>query len=445
MKLHSPTRRQFLESTAATTSLAAIAWPGSQTIAEPRAANERLRVGLIGCGWLPDIKRQGRGMALGRQVTPLADLVAICDVDRIALDFGNQRLTSGKAALHEDYRDMLEQEDLDAVIIASPDHWHAKMSIDAMRAGLDVYCEKPATLTIAEGRQMAEVARETKRILQVGTQQRTENNQRFAKAVAMVRAGRIGRLQQIHIGLDAGNVGGPFETSAPPKHFNWDLWLGPAPECDYLRERTHWTFRWWFEYAGGKLTDWGAHHVDIAHWAMNLPDGTGPTRIAGNGEFQMPYKDGYAVRDDMYNTPSTFAVRCDFPDDVQMTLDSGRNGITFTGSEGRFFVNRNTLEGKPVDDLKNNPLPADSLEQLYGGQPPKSHMQNFLDCVRTRRQPVSDIGSHHAAITTCHLANLALRLQRPLQWNAAEERFVDDAQADTFLARPARAGYEIEA
>lgn len=300
---------------------------------------------------------------------------------------------------------------------------------------------------------MADAAAATGRVLQVGTQQRTEVGGRFAQAIAMVRDGRIGNVHTIRIGVDEGLSGGPFAKTASPPTLDFDRWLGPAPEADYIKERTHWTFRWWFEYAGGKLTDWGAHHVDIAQWAIDQLH-TGPTVIEGTGTFLQPLENGMATRDDTYNTPVTFEVACRFEKvpkhgQVDLVVHSGENGILFEGDKGRFFVNRGKLTGTPVEELATRPLPEGAVEALYrelpfGGGRPTSHMQHFVDCVKSRATPISDIESHQRTITTCHLANLALRLGRPLRWNATKERFINDREADSFLSREPRAGFETK-
>ncbi|WP_339612518.1 Gfo/Idh/MocA family oxidoreductase [uncultured Rubinisphaera sp.] len=441
---HLLTRRDVLGATAG--ALAAACTYGLRADEKPaskRSALEQPRIALLGAGWRPDIKRNGRGIAIGKQAVQHAEMGIVCDVDSDAVAYACQTICQGDSQISDDYRKALESDDIDAVIIATPDHWHAKMSIEAMLAGKDVYCEKPATVTINEGRLMADVVKKTGRILQVGTQQRTESDHRFATAVALVQEGRIGKLQRIVIGVDPGNIGGPFQTSSPPPELNWNIWQGPAAEHDYIRERTHWTFRWWYEYAGGKLTDWGAHHVDIAQWAIGQLD-SGPSRVRGQGVFHVPYENGYPTRTDTFNTPSTFDVQCQFPDDITMVINSGENGILFEGTEGRFFVNRGKLTGLPVERLKKDPLPKDYLERIYDGPPPDSHMANFFDCIKTRKQPVSDMASHQRTITTCHLANLTLRLGRELQWNPETETFINDSEADRFITRKARPGFEIQ-
>lgn len=444
-------RRSFLG--AAGGSLAAAVYVRESSGQEDRLANARPQVAVLGAGWRPDIKRVGRGVAIGRQAAKYSDVVALAEVDSVAAEYANAKVCGGEAQVYEDYRDLLERSDIDAVIVGAPDHWHAKMSIDAMRAGKDVYCEKPATVTVAEGRQMSDVVAETGRVLQVGTQQRTDNHRTFAKAIAIVRSGRLGRVHTIRVGVDEGLQGGPFKKTAPPKHFSWDLWQGPAAERDYIAERTHWTFRWWVEYAGGKLTDWGAHHVDIAQWAIQKLD-SGPTTVSGTGSFLQPLENGRPTRDDVYSTPTTFNVTCRFEDvpeygSVEVVLHSGDNGILIIGDEGRIFVNRGRLSGRPIEELANNPLSEDAIDAVYrelpwGGPRVERHMSHFFDSVKSRQTPVSDMETHHRSITTCHIANLALRLGRPLQWDAAKERFVDDAAADAFLKREYREGYEIK-
>lgn len=405
--------------------------------------NDRPTFGLIGAGWQPDTKRRGRGIAIGGQATNFADVSVICELDSVAALYANQKIAGGKAQLVDDYRRVLDNQEIDAVLIATPDHWHAKIAIEAMRAGKDVYCEKPVAVTIEEGKWLRGVAKETGKVFQVGTQQRTEYDQRFLKAIAMVRDGRIGKLKRIHIGLGNGWKGGPFQTTTPPETLNWERWLGPAPMTAYIKERTHRTFRWWFEYAGGQLCDWGAHHVDIAQWAIGQENG-GPIAVQGTAELNQPLKGGVPTRSDTYNTPINFSVTCKFPGDVEMLIDASRNGITFQGDEGRFFVNRGTLEGKPVDALRDSPLDEDAIRKIYRGKEPTSHMENFVDCLVSRELPISDISTHHRVLTTCHLANMTLRVGRTLRWDADSEQIIGDDEASSLMSRNYRKGYEID-
>ncbi|TWT93024.1 Gfo/Idh/MocA family protein [Neorhodopirellula pilleata] len=449
-------RRVFLaRSTLAyvSTSVAYTCWAAGGNHVNANDKNDRPKVALIGAGWQPDKRRRGRGLEIGKQATAHADLVAICEVDSVAAKFAHQTLTQGRCELLSDYRQIIDRDDIDAVLIATPDHWHAKIAIEAMRSGKDVYCEKPASLTIDEGIQMRAAVKETGRVMQIGTQQRSEYNSRFLTAIAMVRDGRLGKLQRIRIGLGPGWRGGPFQASSPPPTLDWNQWLGPAPMADYRPERTHRTFRWWYEYAGGQLADWGAHHVDIAQWAIGH-DNHGPISVTATGDLNQPLNNGMPTRADMYNTPVGFSVRCVFPanpnvvasdgDTIEMLIDDGRNGIIFEGDRGRFFVNRATLEGTLVDELAEQPLPADAIEKLTGSSDRVSHMQNFFDCMRSRQTPIAPIESHHRTISTCHLANLSVRLGRELKWDAKNEQFIGDEMANSMLSRHSRSGFEIE-
>jgi len=361
------------------------------------------------------------------------------------------------------------------VVIATPDHWHTKIAIEAMRAGKDVYCEKPLTLTIEEGRHIVQAVAETGRVFQVGSQQRS--GPRFQQAVALLRAGRIGNTKRITCAIEGSPTSAALPVTSPPSELNWNRWLGPAPFVEYRTSptlpdvddygsefpysRCHAHFRWWYEYAGGKLTDWGAHHVDIAMWALDKSDGEiGQLTIEPlNVKHPVEFVDGYPMSDDRFNTATEFHVRVTFADGVELDIvndasDLGfENGILFQGSEGRFFVNRGRLTGKPVEDLAANPLPTSTFDSIYGGLGAKEmdpdersveHMQNFVECVKSRATPISDVASHHRHLSVCHAANVALRLGRKLMFDPSVERFVDDEQANKFLARQPRAGFEID-
>ncbi len=432
------TRREFLSSAAIAAGYLAL--PAGRTFAdETKSPNARPRVGAIGVG--------GRGTAIANAAKKHGDIVAVCDVDRGHADKFNHDACHGKAAVSQDYRKLLDRGDVDVVTIGTPDHWHTKICLDAMRAGKDVYCEKPLTLTIDEGKQLCRAVTATKRVLQVGTQQRSEFANRFLTAVALVHAGRIGKVKRVTCQINDGPAGGPFPKSQPvPPGLDWDLWLGQAPKVGYMKERCHWAFRWWYEYSGGKLTDWGAHHVDIAQWAIGM-DAAGPATVeAVKAQLPVPLAHGMPTRDDSYNTVTTFDVRCHFPNGVEVVITStGENGITFEGETGKFFVNRGKLTGPPVDELKSRPLPDDAIIKLRKGKKPSSHMANFIECCRDRSQPASDVFSHHRALTTCHLANIAIRLGRKLTWDATAEQVVGDAEANSFQRRDQRKGFETNA
>jgi predicted dehydrogenase len=397
----------------------------------PREKVQRLGIGAIGLRY--------QGTVIAHKAAMYGDVVAVCDVDKNVRDPIKAAFGSTPKD-YEDYRQLLDDKNVDVVTIGTPDHWHTKMVIDACRAGKDVYCEKPLTLTIDEGKQLRRAVQETGRVVQVGSWQRSDH--RFRQAVEMVRQGRIGRLTSVDVVLGKNVVGGPFAQRPVPLNFNWDLWQGQTPDVPYLAERSHYTFRWWYAYSGGQMTDWGAHHLDIAQWAINDL----PVSIDGRATFPQT-TDGYNVAIDF---EATYRYR----NDVVMTVrDTGRNGILFTGEQGRIFVNRGSLEGKPVEQLASEPLGREDWKvyDFDNLQRPEragkldaivNHMGNFFDCVQSRRQPVSDIESQHRSVSTCHLGNISMRLGRKLQWNPDQEQFVDDNEADGWLRRDQRSGFE---
>ncbi len=437
-------RRDFLRVSAASPLLLPLVATAGRTMAdETRAKNDRPRLGLIGAG--------GQGSGVARGASRFGDFLAVCDVDKRHAERAREQkdIGKGKADVYEDYRKVLDRKDVDAVIIGTPDHWHTKICIDAMKAGKDIYCEKPLTLTIDEGKTLCRVAKETGRVVQVGTQQRSEHNRVFLLAVALVRSGRIGQIKRVTAAIGGGPTGGPFPKEKPPGELNWDMWLGQAPKVDYIKRRCHNDFRWWYEYSGGKLTDWGAHHVDIGQWAIGMED-SGPTSIeVVKGVLPVDYKDGLPTADDRYNTTTEFLVKATFANDVEMHIrHDTENGVTFQGTGGRIFVTRDRIDlsGGAVAALYRDPVPESLLVELRKGKRVDGHMANFFECVRDRAVPVSDVWTHHRALTTCHLANIAIRLGgRKLTWDPAKEEIVGDSEANAWQSRLQRSGYEITA
>lgn len=465
------TRRDFFKATAVGAAGIGLSyWIGGKARGDgpAKGKNDQPTIGYIGTG----IRYHED---LGHTAVKFGPCAAICDVDSVQAGRGLQVAFDEHRALnrplqvdlYEDYRKLLDRDDIDAVVIATPDHWHTKIAIDAMRAGKDVYCEKPLTLTIREGQQMLQAIDETKRVVQVGTQQRTEFDHMFANAVAMIADGRIGKLERITCAIGPARTCESLPAVAPPKSLNWELWQGQTPAVDYRQGplgdatgygaghplgRTHHYFRWWYEYSGGKMTDWGAHHVDIAGWALRQTrENLGKLKIETlSVNHPVPMKDGYPTEADRFNAAVNFDVRATLDDGVELRIrdDASKdlgfdNGILFEGDKGRFFVNRGKLTGKPVEELKSRPLPEDALAKLYGCEPPSSHLANFFECMNTRKTPISDVASHHQAISICHAVNIAMRLGRTVTYDAVAEDFVDDPQASGFVARPQRKGYEI--
>lgn len=398
----------------------------------PRSPLERARIGAIGLRY--------QGTVITEKARAHGDIVALCDVDRHVRE--QARASFGSTAkIFEDYQELLKQQDVDVVLIGTPDHWHSKMVIDACSAGKHVYCEKPLTLTIDEGKVVRKATQSAKGTIQVGSWQRSDH--RFRLAVEMVRSGRIGQLQTVEVVLGKNEVGGPFDQYPIPKHFNWNLWQGQTPDVPYIPERSHYTFRWWHEYSGGQMTDWGAHHVDIAQWAINSL----PVEISGTGKFP-DVKDGY-------NVPIDFSATVKYANGVTMTIsDTGRNGILFSGTGGRIFVNRGSITGQPVDALSTMPLPREQFA-IYGNdnlsRPERSgkldaiinHMGNFFDCIESGKPTISDVESQHRSATTCHLANIAVKLGRTVKWDPEKEQFIGDKEATSMMSRPQRKGFEV--
>ncbi len=453
---HNQNRRGFLKTTAAVGAAASVPYFYStqQTLAQQsKSKNDRITLGVIGAG----------GMANGniRSAKDWIDVVAISDVDKSRAESSNNNMSGGKAKLYEDYRELLDRDDIDVIHVATPDHWHTKPLVEAMLAGKDVYCEKPLTLTIDEGKLIRKVQKETGRIVQVGTQQRSTFNL-FVKAMAIVAEGRLGKIKQVQAAIGGAPASPSIPVAQVPSGLNWDRWLGPAPKVDYRNlppkngrgrgnSNCHYEFRWWYEYSGGKLTDWGAHHVDICNWALKLNGQTaGPVSIGGSAEHPVDFKDGVAVQADRYNTATKFKFNVKYPTGAEMIIRNDTdNGVLITGDRGRIFVSRGKLAGKPVEDLANNPLPDDAIAKVYKGLPMESnerraHWANFLHCVRTRKEPISDVHSHMEMLNVCHLAGISARLGRDLKWDDNSEQIVGDEQANSFLGRPYRSGYEIE-
>ena len=427
---------------------------------ESKSKNDRLRLALIGAG--------GMGMGNMRVARHWGDLVAVADVDSRHAERANREFSDGKADVYTDYRHILERDDIDALHIGTPDHWHAKQLIEAVHAGFDVYCEKPLTHNIEEGELICQAVKDTGRIVQVGTQQRSTFHL-FVKAIALVAAGRIGKIKHIQAAIGGGFASPSIPVTEVPRELDWDRWLGPAEMVDYRFARIakqdgnkenpeytnytngHYDFRWWYDYSAGKLTDWGAHHVDISMWALAAGgQATDPVSMDGSVTHPVPFENGYPTINDQYNTPTKFDINVQLAGDVELRIRSdSENGILLTGDKGRIFVNRGKLTGKPVEDLKDNPLPEDAIQQVYRGMPVehnerKAHWANFFHCCRERVQPISDVQSHVQALNICHLTAIFARLGRPIQWDSATQQVVGDDAANALLGREYRKGYEIE-
>lgn len=434
-------RRDFLKTTAAAGALAAVPYfTSTQKVFANLSANDRPVIGCIGLGGM------GRGdMGAHRG---FGDVVALCDVDTRQIAEAKKR-NDGKGDEYTDYRKILERDDIDVISCVTTDQWHTKICIEALEAGKHVFCQKPLTLTLEENQLIRRACKKhPKQVLFVGTQQRSTRD-KFLRAVNMVHKGLLGDITKITVGINGGSVGGPFPKEDPPAELNWDMWLGQAPKVDYIRQRCHGTFRWWYEYSGGKFTDWGAHHIDIALWALQCNDeGTGPISFDGtDANHPVPYKDGWPTVDNCYNTANDYAIKCKFANGVEMVVDSrSDNGLLIEGTKGRIFVSRGKIVGTPIEEnWDEGQFGDEELSALYKGKPYEGHKNNFYRCIREGGLPVSDVYSHLQTMNSCHLCAIAARFKREIKWDPKAEKIVGDEQAASLFARERRQGYDIPA
>jgi predicted dehydrogenase len=422
---------------ASVASSGAVAASASQAQERP-APSDRVVIALIGVGV------RGRDHHLRfLSANPRAEIAAVCDVDRSRAEFAAQiaaRAYKKKPLVFGDFRALLERKDIDAVVISTPDHWHSIIAIQAMEAGKDVYCEKPLTLFPSEGRRMVSVARQYGTVFQVGSQQRSD--WRFRQAVALVRNNRIGRLRRIttHLG-NPGTTSGAFihpgvwePAQTAPEGLDFDRWLGPAPWHEYSPNRCHFEFRYHLDHSGGRITDWGAHHNDIAQWALGM-DESGPVKIAGKGGYNKAGPYDYA---------NYLEVHYWYKNGIELMCENeGGNGVRFEGDDGWIFVTRLRLDASPPEILKEPVAGGDTRvydeknknEEIPGTD---EHHNNWLDCIKTRKRCAADIEGGHRSSCVCHLGNIAMRLGRPLQWDPEKEEFVGDAAANMMKDKPFR-------
>jgi predicted dehydrogenase len=406
----------------------------AQTVTSP---NARPKIALIGCGSM--------GTADAKDALRFADVVAICDVDknhleRASVDFSKDGKSPEKFT---DFRQLLTQPGIDAIINGTPDHWHSLINIAAAKAKKDIYSEKPLTLTIDEGKQVVKAVRENKVILQTGTQQRS--SQRFRLACELVRNGRIGTLKEVTVWLPAGLRGGPFPSAPVPAELDWDFWQGQAPFAEYVPERCHMKFRNWYDYSGGTMTDWGAHHMDIGYWAIGL---VAPIHIESkplttfvpggyttNSEYEVNFTYANGV---VFNVRTTTD---DSPFGETINKDGQRNGIRFEGTDGWIWVNRGEITANDRE-LLSKPLP-DGAEHLYFSN---DHKGNFFECMQTRKDPICDVEIGHRSASVCHLGAISLRTGKKLQWDSENQIFTGEnaSESNTYLAREMRKPYDYD-
>jgi len=427
-------RRHFLKQAAVcgATAAAPRILPSSVFGASTKPApSNRVTIGMIGVG--------GHGVAMNMRsflANADAQIVTVCDVDnnncKKAQEIVNQRYGNTDCAAYGDFREVIARKDIDAICISTPDHWHVPISLMAIRAGKDVICEKP-TLTIEEGKVLTDTVRRHGVIFQTSTEDRSLPV--YHRMAELVRNGRIGKLQTIHVGLPSGggrNI--PFEQQQPepvPPTLDYEMWLGPAPWAPYCAARCHWNFRWIYDYSGGILTDWGMHLVDTAQWGNNT-ERSGPVTVEGKGEFPAS---------GIYNTATECHLEYTYASGVKMFIETGGVGLRFEGTDG-WVSNKGWI----------GPLEASSpriLTSIIG--PEETHLytclggehRNFLDCVKTRRDTYFPAEIGHRCASVQHIGNAAMLLGRKLRWNPAKEEFVNDESANRMRSRAMRAPWTL--
>lgn len=452
MKRNKLNRRTFIKKTSATAIAASLPTIVPASVFGKNAPSNRIQVGQIGCG------RIARDHDMpGTMQYDTAQLVAVCDVDQNRLKDGKKLVdkyyqNKGKKAdtkMFDNYQDLIAHKDIDAVLISTPDHWHAQPAIEAALAKKHVYLQKPTSLTVEEGRLLSDIVQKQKITLQVGTQQRS--SPQFRYAAELVRNGRIGKLHTVKVGLPGDPSGPVAQTEAVPSALNFDAWLGSTPEMEYSEMLVHPKVGYgrpgWLrkeQFGAGMITGWGQHHFDSAAWGMNT-ENTGPIRVEAIADF--PKNGSWDVHGD-------FLVKAEYENGITMLTSGGYpNGIRYEGEEGWIFVTRGAYRATASDPIPVNngvkSLDASDpmlLESVIG--PNEIHLYksdeqhgNWLECIKSGKQPISPVEIGHRACTVCLVSHIAMKLPRQLEWNPEQERFVNDAEANALLSRTQRAPY----
>jgi len=406
------------------------------------APSNRITMGLIGLGSM------GMRHVKGFLQEDDCQIVAVCDVDanrrRDAVEEINKHNGNKDCIPYNDFRDLVVRKDIDTLCISVPDHWHSIPAIMAVRAGKDIYGEKPLALTIAEGQAMVEAAHRYNCVWETGSWQRSTEHFRFG--CELVRNGRIGRLKRVEVGIGSGYTPGfwsaavyridPQPVTQVPRHLDYEMWLGPAPWAPYTEKRCHWNFRWILDYSGGQVTDWGAHHIDIAHWGMGCDD-TGPVEVEGKGVFP---------DDGLWNAAIDYDFKCTYENGVEMYVGSNNHyaqGVRFIGDSGWIHITRGGLKTNPKELLKEKIGPNEVHLSRPSAEHRQGHRRDFLDCVKTRAQTISPIEVGHRSVIPAHLGNIAMLLGRKVRWDPEQENIIGDEAASRMLTGTMRSPWHL--
>lgn len=424
-------RRTFIRRTAAAAVFPAIV-PASVIGANP--PSERIVMGALGVGSM------GQGDVRSFLSKSEVQLVAVCDVDQghaaQAKKLADGKYGNSDCAVYSDYRALLARDDIDAVTMALPDHWHAIQSVAAARRGLDIYGQKPLARTIREGRAIVDAVQRYQRVWQTGSWQRSKAN--FHQGAELVRNGRIGAVKRVEVGLPNGS--NPNRSSVPltdpPAGLDYDRWLGPAPyrpHCNFGRGSVHWDWRWVLDYSGGQLTDWAGHHIDIAHWGMGF-DETGPVKIEGRGEYP---------NDALYDVPYAYKCTCTYANGLEMIVANASQvpkgmGTCWIGDKGWIHVSRRGIWAEPASLLQETIGPDE--EPLYKS---RDHHANFLSCVKSRRPTITPVETAHRSISAGLLCEIAMLTGRAIRWDPEREEILNDPGASALLSRAFREPWHL--
>ena len=420
-------RRNFLQKSISFGAAFAVPAVVPSSVFGEAAPSSRITIGIIGTG------SQGILNLKAFLNKPRAAITAVCDVDRKHREQARKMARLAEGSSYNDFRELLARSDIDAVVVSTPDHWHALISIAAVKAGKDVYCEKPLAYSVAEGRELCNAAKQSNRILQTGSHQRSDKD--FRLACELVLNGRIGKLHTIRVEIPENSQPNPrtWNVSKPPEGLDYDLWLGPAPYRPYIAQGCHYNWHFLYDYGIGQITNWGAHMLDIAQWG-NGSDLSGPVEVSGTGEFP---KVG------LFETPLRYDIEYAYLNGVRLLCrtrqpDGPETHVRFEGTDGWIFVSRDRLLSHPPSLIQSRPNPNEV--RLYRSI---DHHQNFLDCVRLRTKPAVDAETGHRSATVCHIGDIAVRLGRKLRWEPAKEIFIEDNAANKMLSRPMRSPWKL--